>query len=279
MEKHKTKTKNIAKSFPKHFELIPVELHGHKKKLEFFYQKIEKYKKEKALSNGEVAVLEVGCSNGTNVSIPLAKCGYNVTGIDLHRSSIEHAKMLAKELPVRFAVMDLFKFNSEERFDVVVLSDVLEHVDDPLKTCSIAVRHLLPGGIMLICIPNGYGPYENEQRFVKFTKLDVLMSIVRHQLQKFRGKNSVKMAYNHDSGHVQFFHLKDFRKLLKDAGLEIESTKNGALFGGALTYGFFNRIPFCVAGSLMLANWLPQRWVTTWYFACKVNEKSHANKG
>ncbi|MDC6452819.1 class I SAM-dependent methyltransferase [Alphaproteobacteria bacterium] len=279
MKKRKSQTQNIAKPFPKHFDYIPVELHGHKKKLEFFYRRIEKYKNENGFSEKDVSVLEVGCSNGNNISIPLAKSGFTVTGIDLHQPSIEHAKILAEGLPARFAVMDLFKFNYEEQFDVVILSDVLEHVDDPLRTLSISARHLRPEGIMLICIPNGYGPYENEQRFVKFTKLDVLKTMVRRQLQKARSKNIVNVPYNHESGHVQFFHLNDFRKLLRDAGLEVENMKNGALFGGTLSYGFFNRIPFCAAGSLKLANWLPSKWVTTWYFACKINKKFMANKG
>ena len=72
-------------------------------------------------------------------------------------------------------------------------------------------------------------------------------------------------AYNYDSGHVQFFHLRDFERLLDNVGLRIVRRANGALFGGTLTSMLVGGIPLIVEGSLKVADRLPQRWVTTWY--------------
>ena len=257
---------------PKHFDSVPIELHGHRKKLKFFWRNIETYKDKKKLLNNDVRILEIGCSNGINVSIPLSKCNYNVTGIDMHSPSIQHAKSLSLGTSARFLNVDLFDFGSDERFDIIILSDVLEHVHDPLKTCLIASKHLLPDGLIMICIPNGFGPYENEHRLVKLFKIDKFILFLRNLKSRVLRKKSQGPAYNYESGHIQFFHLNEFTKLLSKAGLSIKNTQNGALFGGPISYGVFNRIPFCAFASLILANILPKKWVTTWYFCCSVKD-------
>ena len=121
--------------------------------------------------------------------------------------------------------------------------------------------------MILICIPNGYGPYENEQRFLRVTRLDRLLSVLKRGVKALRRNRSEnQQAYNYDSGHVQFFRMTDFETLVHEAGLKITDHANGALFGGGITYAFGILMPFIVSPSLRLADWLPASWVTTWYF-------------
>lgn len=246
---------------------VPLELHGHRKKLQFFLHSLEVFKAEHGSCAEMVTVLEVGCSNGRNVSLPLAELGYQVTGVDLHAPSIHYA-MAQGNLPnTRFLCMDFFEFSTEERFDVIVLSDILEHVSDPGHILAIALQHLTHGGMVLVCIPNGYGPYEIEQRVLRVTGLDRLMDATIRFAKRLIGRQTKRQTeYNHDSGHIQFFHLDDFQSLVAQAGLRIEKQANGALFGGGLTYYLGLLLPFIVAPSLKLADSLPSRWVSTWYF-------------
>ena len=67
-------------------QTIPLELHGHRKKVCFFVDSIEAMRQSKGGGAEKVTVLEVGCSNGVTVAM-LAKIGYSVKGIDLHQSS------------------------------------------------------------------------------------------------------------------------------------------------------------------------------------------------
>lgn len=257
---------------PQYFDVIPVELHGHRKKLEFIWSSIERFRFETKLPLNAVRILEVGCSNGLNVSIPLARCGYQITGIDLHAESIEYAKKHSIGTTACFLHQNLSEIKNGECFEVIVLSDVLEHVEDPAEICSMAISHLVPDGVVLISIPNGFGPYELEQRFIRAAHLDLLIDFARKVLNRLLGRQVIGPAYNLDSGHIQFFHLKDFLSLLNRVGLVVQKRKNGALFGGALTCGVGNRIPFCAAGSLKLANWIPSRWASTWYFCCSLRK-------
>jgi 2-polyprenyl-3-methyl-5-hydroxy-6-metoxy-1,4-benzoquinol methylase len=252
---------------------VPCELHGHRKKLRFIWSRIERYRAEKALPPAEVRVLEVGCSNGRNISIPLAGCGYRVTGIDLHAESIEYARQRCSAPNARFLSKQLEELDEQDVFEIIVLSDILEHVEDPAGVCVTALRHLARDGRILISVPNGFGPYELEQRFLRRTRLDAAVRIARAAINRMLRRDTAGPAYNADSGHIQFFHLAEFRRLLDTVGLEILDHANGALLGGTLSYALMNRIPAVVSGSLELADRLPTRWVSTWYFCCAARSR------
>lgn len=246
---------------------VPHELHGHRKKLGFFLRALDDFRIRRGRAAADVSVLEVGCSNGRNVALPLAEHGYQVTGVDLHEPSIAYATERNNLGNARFLCMDFCNFGSADRFDVIVLSDILEHVEAPGRILAVALEHLAPEGMVLVCIPNGHGPYENEQRFLRATGLDHLMAAAIRGLKRLLGRRPERQAeYNYDSGHIQFFRLADFESLARQAGLRIDEQANGALFGGGVTYAFGVLLPFIVRPSLRLADRLPPHWVSTWYF-------------
>jgi SAM-dependent methyltransferase len=47
------------------------------------------------------------------------------------------------------------KFNTDERFDSIILGFVLEHVDDPVKLLAQYRELLSPGGKIFVAVPNG----------------------------------------------------------------------------------------------------------------------------
>lgn len=260
------------------FSTVSLELHGHRKKLRFIARSLERYALANALIPGQVRVLEVGCSNGRNITTPLALLGYQVTGLDIHRESIDYARAHTPVPNARFLCQDLAELDPGEQFDVIILSDVLEHVDDPAWLCGESMKHIVAGGIVLISIPNGYGPFELEQRFLKATGADRLVERTRGLVARLLRRPSARLghavdepAYNYDSGHVQFFHLDDFKRFLERVGLRVVEESRGALFGGTLSLHTLGRFPTLVAASLRVADFLPMRWVTTWYFCCVVS--------
>ncbi len=254
---------------------VPWELHGHRKKLGFFLQSLEDFRKRRGAEAGGVSVLEVGCSNGRNVALPLAEEGFRLTGVDLHEPSIAYANAHNNLLNAKFICMNFSDFGSDDRFDVIVLSDILEHVERPDEILSVALRHLSPGGMVLVCIPNGYGPYENEQRFLRVTRLDRVMAAIIRGVKRLLGRRPERQTeYNYDSGHIQFFRLSVFQSMVRQAGLKINEHANGALFGGDVTYVFGILLPFIVKPSLKLADSLPACWVSTWYFRLSAEAES-----
>jgi SAM-dependent methyltransferase len=91
-------------------------------------------------------LLDVGCAYG--FFLQEATRFYEVAGIELAEDAVAHCK--ANGLRVLGGVADEDNLGRLGMFDVIVLLDVIEHVPDPHETLSLCVRHLQPGGILLL---------------------------------------------------------------------------------------------------------------------------------
>ncbi|MBA2350154.1 MAG: methyltransferase domain-containing protein [Solirubrobacterales bacterium] len=96
-------------------------------------------------------LLEVGCGHGLLLD-EAARLGYEVTGLEPARQAAAHARerygLDVRELTVDDPSLD------EERFDVVVMADVLEHVENPCAALDRCTSLLAEGGVMLIVTPD-----------------------------------------------------------------------------------------------------------------------------
>ena len=103
-----------------------------------------------------LSVLDIGCGGGI-LSEPLARLGGTVTGIDPVEESIGVATVHAKKqgLIIAYRAASAETLASEQRiFDVVVASEVIEHVADTasfLKTCRALCK---PGGLLIVSTLN-----------------------------------------------------------------------------------------------------------------------------
>ena len=103
-----------------------------------------------------LSVLDIGCGGGI-LSEPLARLGGSVTGIDPVEESIGVAMLHAKKqsLPITYRTATAEALASEGcTFDVVIASEVIEHVADVssfLKTCRALCK---PRGLIIISTLN-----------------------------------------------------------------------------------------------------------------------------
>ena len=106
-------------------------------------------------------VLDIGCGTG-GISVAFAKMGADVYALEPNHT---HALLLG--ITVARAEKDGVELNavvgcgedlpfSDKSQDIVILNDVLEHVDNPDKVVSEAVRVLKPNGLMYLSTPNKY---------------------------------------------------------------------------------------------------------------------------
>ena len=96
-------------------------------------------------------VLDVGCATGYFLEVA-SRFGWEVTGVELSAYS---ARLAASKFGER-----VFNGSLEEAafpdasFDMVTLSDLLEHIPDPLSFLREVRRILKPGGGVMIVTPN-----------------------------------------------------------------------------------------------------------------------------
>lgn len=147
---------------------------------------------------GGGGLLDVGCGNGQFLKVA-REMGWNVEGVDFDEQAVGVAR--AAGLEVRLGGVELFEGVSE-RYDVITLSHVIEHVHDPIDVLGRIHRLLKPGGRLWLETPNLgsvghrlYGPHwrglEPPRHLVLFTAAS--LRSVLHKVgflqvsQQFRG--------------------------------------------------------------------------------------------
>lgn len=112
---------------------------------------LNKYIKEKK----NATLLDVGCGTG-DYSIKLAKLGFYVTAFDFSEYAIKKAVSNCKELGienVNFQLDDITKFNTNKKFDVILISEVLEHIDNDLEIFKKYTNFINEEGFILCSVP------------------------------------------------------------------------------------------------------------------------------
>ena len=93
--------------------------------------------------------MDIGCNEGRTLSL-YARNGFQAEGLELN----EVAAAVARQRGFKVFTEPLERFNSEKPYDIVVLSNVLEHALNPLEMLRHVRRLLRPGGQVWISCPN-----------------------------------------------------------------------------------------------------------------------------
>lgn len=105
-------------------------------------------------------VLNVGASGGVEHYLPMQRDSWlhhrlgvvaaDLVGIDIDADSVAFAAQHGVDL----LVADCETSSFAQKFELIVMSDVIEHVDSPLRAIENLAKHLTPSGRLLITTPN-----------------------------------------------------------------------------------------------------------------------------
>lgn len=118
----------------------------------------------------DAKIFDLGCATG-NLVRALIKKGYQAKGIDVSADLIAQAKEKLKlyEAENKVEKADIFHYQTEEKFDALVMDNVIEHfhpdsIDDLLKKCFSMLK---PKGYLIIMTPHRFsGPHDVSKHFV-----------------------------------------------------------------------------------------------------------------
>lgn len=164
-------------------------------------------------------VLDAGCGGGRHICEAFRTAGVEVAGVDLGWDDLCKAKgylsLMARESGGLWLISraDVTKLPfAEAVFDVVVCSEVLEHVDENRTAVSELVRVLKPGGDLVVTVPR-YGPericwaissayHEEPGGHIRIYKKGELLSLVEEA-----GARCRRIRYRHGL-HAPYWWLK-----------------------------------------------------------------------
>jgi len=242
-----------------------------RKKLRFVYRAVEDLAAERRVSAADLSILEIACGVG-GITLPLARLGARVRALDIDRGDVERLVARARELrfhDLTAAVEDAFTFRHDERYDVIVASEVMEHVLDPDALLDNIVRHLSPDGLVIITTPNGFGPWE-------------LSNYARphHVMRRWnwlrRALGKAPYAAGTGPDHCQHYTRGRLLAMFQRHGLDVQRFMNSDFM---LTISkHMRRHPTLGAFDADFANLVPHWMASGWYVALRLTRPERADR-
>ncbi len=139
------------------------------------------------------SVLDIGCGLGI-VAYKIAKKAKKVVAIDINKKTIQFAKQNYNRSNIVYINADATKHKFDDSFDIIILSNVLEHLKDRINFLK-RIKKL--GNLILIRVP----------------------MINRDWLPLY--EKELGLEYRLDLTHYIEYTLESFKKEMDDAGLKI----------------------------------------------------------
>ncbi len=159
--------------------------------------------------DGVKSICDLGCGNG-HITGRLAALGYKVIGVDASTSGIQIARRTYPGFEFVEALIDgELKLG---QFDLVISSDVIEHMYRPSDLLEASAALLKPGGQILLGTPyHGY---------------------LKNLVLAATGKMDAHFSALHDGGHIKFFSVDTLSQLLQYHGFQ------------NLAFTYYGRLPW-----------------------------------
>lgn len=194
-----------------------------------------------------IEIADLGCGIG-HMSIPLLKLGYKVTGIEINPKSLTQFKSRIHEnkinpRQIKIVNSSIEKYQTAKKFDVILLTEVLEHVNKPEAMLKKISYLLTKDGLLFLSVPNGLGSYE---------------FLIGRPLTFFRKLFGIKT----DVGlyHINFFSYGRIKQTIKNNNFKIIELVKSSFFPIIPRNKILESIDLKIAGNL------PPIFVNDWMF-------------
>jgi SAM-dependent methyltransferase len=155
------------------------------------------------------------------------------------------------------------------KFDCVIISEVLEHLDAPEVLLASALAYLAHSGVLIITVPNGYGEFEWDLRLYRRLRMDKLAARL-YSLSRRRADKVYIAGSDDATPHVQRFTVSQLRKLFDRSHLQLIEARGTSMMSGPIVLHLLGRFESFVRLNAASADYLPWSLASGWMFALKL---------
>lgn len=142
-------------------------------------------------------ILDFGCWEGDQLKHFVA-AGWQCTGLEMNEKAAALARLKGIDV-LQMSMREFFATQAGQRWDVINVAYVLEHLPEPVPFLRQLQQHLNPGGVAIIEVPNEFNPLQKAY-------------LLRHRIAPY---------WIHLPEHVNYFDKSSLEHLVKRLGWEI----------------------------------------------------------
>ncbi|HEY2104937.1 MAG TPA: class I SAM-dependent methyltransferase [Candidatus Binataceae bacterium] len=199
-------------------------------------------------------ILDLCCGQGRH-SVPLARRGFQVTGLDLNPAYLDLAQQSAKSANVTLETIaaDMRQIPFQDHFDAIVNMyssfGYLESEAEDLKVLESAARAIRPAGRLMLDLLNREWAVANYIQNDWHSGADATLYIERRDLDLASSRMHVKFTIIGPDGgrrdsvghHIRLYTLTEIIRLLQRVGLNVTAV-----------YGGFDSEPYAIGTRRMI---------------------------
>lgn len=221
---------------------------GIKKRWNFIVSAINTYQKMDA----QIKILDAGCGDGIHLSILTKVKGAEIYGVDYNPVRVERAKV--EFLQAMIFNGDLTNLQIKDKFDIVLCSQVLEHIEEDDKVLKNLYDSIKNSGILILGVPN-------EGCFIAQCRNRFFQPYIRKT-----------------TDHVNFYREDIIREKIRSSGFHIERVMfEGFFFPLTIINTFLSSFDIGFKVINILACFFKSQ-VGGYYFVCKKEKKDEENQ-
>lgn len=195
---------------------------------------------------GMIKIMDMGCNRGFDIfrmNNKFPNSNILFTGLDISSLDVEQARNYVTKNGIdncKFVVGNAMATNFEaESFDIVVCSEVLEHVPQPEKILKEINRILKRGGLAIISTPNADNRLSRLRKFApgwlkKGWNQPLIERTSVEEYERLSKEGFVNLPHISEKG------IKEWIQISEGLGFKVEDVKRGSLMWG---HEFFDEHP------------------------------------